>query len=57
MLNIMLKDFMSLLLIISSHDNSKKCKRLFLAYQTGLFEQLDFKYGFDVSKCHSCQHI
>ncbi|XP_045215953.2 uncharacterized protein LOC123566140 [Mercenaria mercenaria] len=46
-LNIMFKDFMSLLLTICNHGNSKKCKRLFLAYQTGLFEQLDFKKGFE----------
>lgn len=49
MLDIMFKDFMTLLLTICNHDNSKKCKRLFAAYQTGLFEPIDFKKGFDVS--------
>ena len=37
----MFKDFMSLLLTICGHNHSKKCKRLFLAYKTALFQEIN----------------
>ena len=41
MLEVLFKDFMALLVTICNHRNSKKCKRLFAAYQMGLFQQID----------------
>jgi len=48
MLNIMFKDFMVLLQTVCNHSNSRKCERIFKAYTSALFEQLNFKKGFDV---------
>ena len=54
MLDVMFKDFMVLLQTITNNTNSKKCVRLYTAYQAGLFEQIDLKKGFEASYFNCC---